>query len=95
MFGIIDLPLFILAGLLLNLVPGPDTLVVISRTAMYGWHAGSATAFGVAAGTLVHISAATLGLSAFGNLSSGFHPNQIYWCCLPDLSRNKSVIQTR
>ena len=64
MFGIIDLPLFIVAGLMLNLVPGPDTLIVMTRTALQGWRAGSAAALGVAAGTFVHISAAAFGLSA-------------------------------
>lgn len=62
--GIHDLPLFITAGLLLNIMPGPDSLLIMTRSATQGWRAGSASAFGVGTGTLVHIAAAALGLSA-------------------------------
>lgn len=64
MFGIHDLGLFVVSGLLLNLVPGPDTLLVVSRSAAQGWRAGSAAALGIGAGTFVHVLAAALGLSA-------------------------------
>jgi threonine/homoserine/homoserine lactone efflux protein len=64
MSGIHDLPLFVLSGLLLNIMPGPDSLLIMTRSATQGWRAGSAAAFGIGAGTLVHIVAAALGLSA-------------------------------
>ncbi|MEF8756371.1 MAG: LysE family translocator [Accumulibacter sp.] len=64
MFGTQNLALFVVAGLLLNMAPGPDSLLVMSRSATQGWRAGSAAALGIAAGTLVHILAAALGLSA-------------------------------
>ncbi len=64
MFGTQDLALFIISGLLLNLTPGPDSLLIMSRSAGQGWRAGSAAALGVGAGTCVHIFAAALGLSA-------------------------------
>jgi RhtB (resistance to homoserine/threonine) family protein len=64
MFGIQHLPWFVLAGVLLNLAPGPDSLLVMTRSAMHGWRAGSAAALGICAGTFVHIFAAALGLSA-------------------------------
>lgn len=64
MFGILDLPLFILSGILLNIAPGPDSLLIITRSTQYGWRAGSAAALGIGTGTLVHILAAALGLSA-------------------------------
>lgn len=64
MFGIQDLPLFIASGLLLNMVPGPDSLLIVARSGGQGWRAGSAAAFGVGAGTFVHVFAAALGLSA-------------------------------
>jgi len=70
MFGIQDLPLFVLAGLLLNFTPGPDSLLVITRSAAQGWRAGSAAACGICAGTFVHIFAAALGLSALLATSS-------------------------
>lgn len=55
MFGIHDLTLFVLSGLLLNLTPGPDSLLVITRSAAQGWLAGAAAALGITA---------ALGLSA-------------------------------
>ena len=64
MLGIHDLPLFIASGLLLNIVPGPDTVLVVSRSAAQGWRAGSAAALGIGAGTFVHVLAAAVGMSA-------------------------------
>lgn len=70
MFGIHDLPLFIVSGLLLNMMPGPDSLLIMTRSATQGWRAGSAATLGIGAGTMVHISAAALGLSALLNTSA-------------------------
>ena len=64
MFGIHDLPVFVAAGLMLNIMPGPDSLLIMARSASQGWRAGSAAALGIGAGTFVHIFAAALGLSA-------------------------------
>ncbi|WP_417761517.1 LysE family translocator [Shewanella sp.] len=64
MFGIHDLPLFILSGFLLNLAPGPDSLLIMAKTGARGWRAGSVTAIGICSGMFVHIIAAALGLSA-------------------------------
>ncbi|ALK95642.1 lysine transporter LysE [Massilia sp. WF1] len=64
MLGIHDLPVFVLSGLLLNILPGPDSLLIMTRSATQGWRAGSAAAIGIGAGTCVHILAAALGLSA-------------------------------
>jgi threonine/homoserine/homoserine lactone efflux protein len=64
MLGIHDLPLFVLSGLLLNILPGPDSLLIMTRSATQGWRAGSAAALGIGTGTFVHILAAALGLSA-------------------------------
>jgi len=64
MFGIHDLPLFVISGLLLNIMPGPDSLLIMTRSATQGWRAGVAASLGIGAGTLVHILAAALGLSA-------------------------------
>jgi threonine/homoserine/homoserine lactone efflux protein len=55
---------FLLAGLLLNLTPGPDMALVIARATGSGFRAGAAAALGVDAGCLIHITAAVLGLSA-------------------------------
>jgi threonine/homoserine/homoserine lactone efflux protein len=64
LFGTHDLWLFVLSGLLLSITPGPDTLYIVGRSSTQGWRAGAVAALGVGAGTLVHISAAALGLSA-------------------------------
>jgi threonine/homoserine/homoserine lactone efflux protein len=62
--GIVDLPLFLAAALLLNITPGPDLLLVIGRATVQGARAGIAAAFGVAAGCLVHTVAVALGVAA-------------------------------
>ncbi|QZA81637.1 LysE family translocator [Deefgea piscis] len=64
MFGIHDLGLFMISGLLLNMAPGPDSLLIVTRSAAQGWRAGSAAALGIGSGTLIHIIGAALGLSA-------------------------------
>jgi len=62
--GIHDLPLFVVAGLLLNLTPGADLLYVAGNTATGGRRAGMLAALGLGAGCLVHVTLAALGLSA-------------------------------
>ena len=64
MFGIHDLTLFIISGLLLNIMPGPDSLLIMTRSATQGWRAGVAAAIGIGSGTMVHVLAAAIGLSA-------------------------------
>ncbi|GAB6262930.1 LysE family translocator [Photobacterium sp. CCB-ST2H9] len=64
MFGIENLWLFVVSGLLLNMIPGPDSLLIAGRAATQGFKAGSAAALGIGTGTLIHIVAAALGLSA-------------------------------
>lgn len=64
MMGIHSLGVFIASGLLLNVLPGPDVLYIIGQSTTRGARAGSVAALGIAAGTLVHICAAALGLSA-------------------------------
>ncbi len=70
MFGIHDLALFIISGLLLNILPGPDSLLIMTRSATQGWRAGSAATLGIGAGTMVHVLAAALGLSALLSTSA-------------------------
>jgi threonine/homoserine/homoserine lactone efflux protein len=64
MFGIHDLALFIVSGLLLNMMPGPDTLLIVARSASQGWRAGAAASLGIGSGVMVHVAAAAVGLSA-------------------------------
>jgi RhtB (resistance to homoserine/threonine) family protein len=62
--GIHDLLLFVTAGFLLNLSPGPDTLYITQRTVTGGWRAGVVACWGIAAGLALHAVAAAAGLSA-------------------------------
>jgi threonine/homoserine/homoserine lactone efflux protein len=62
--GVHHWPMFVLAGLLLNLTPGADMALVVRCAAAQGTRAGAAAALGVGAGCWVHIGAAALGLSA-------------------------------
>jgi len=65
-----SLLLFVAAGLLLNLTPGPDVLYVVSHSLRSGVRAGILAGFGITAGCFVHIVAAALGLSALMAASS-------------------------
>ena len=59
-----SLALFVVAALALLLVPGPAVLYVVARSIHQGRRAGIASVLGIHVGTLVHIAAATAGLSA-------------------------------
>ncbi|MDM0019667.1 LysE family translocator [Variovorax saccharolyticus] len=65
-----SLLLFVAAGLLLNLTPGPDVLYIVSHSLRSGARAGILAGFGITAGCFVHIIAAALGLSALMAASS-------------------------
>jgi threonine/homoserine/homoserine lactone efflux protein len=62
--GIHHLTLFILTGWALNLTPGPDVFYMVTHALKGGWRAGTVAASGIFAGCLVHVLAATVGLSA-------------------------------
>jgi len=64
MFGIHDFGLFLAAGFLLNLTPGPDTVYILGRSIAQGREAGIASALGICVGSIFHTCAAALGLSA-------------------------------
>jgi threonine/homoserine/homoserine lactone efflux protein len=64
MFGTENLLLFILSGLLLNITPGADVLYILGRSSTQGFRGGSIAALGVGAGCIVHVVAATIGISA-------------------------------
>lgn len=59
-----QLLLFVAAGLLLNLTPGPDVLYIVTHALRNGVRAGSVAALGITAGCFVHIFAAAVGVSA-------------------------------
>jgi len=64
MFGIHDFGLFLAAGILLNLTPGPDTVYILGRSIAQEREAGVASALGISLGSIFHTCAAALGLSA-------------------------------
>jgi threonine/homoserine/homoserine lactone efflux protein len=59
-----QLLLFVAAGLLLNLTPGPDVLYIVSQALRHGLRAGLVAALGITGGCFVHIFAASVGVSA-------------------------------
>lgn len=59
-----QLLLFMLAGVLLNLTPGPDVLYIVNQSLRGGVQRGLVAAWGITAGCCVHVAAAALGLGA-------------------------------
>ncbi|WP_298424785.1 LysE family translocator [uncultured Kordia sp.] len=63
MFGIINFEAFIIAGLILNITPGADTMYILGRSISQGKKAGILSVLGISTGAIFHIIFATLGLS--------------------------------
>jgi len=59
-----QLLVFIAAGWLLNLTPGPDVLYIVSNALRSGVRAGIVAGLGITAGCFVHIFAAAVGVGA-------------------------------
>ncbi|MEZ5663580.1 MAG: LysE family translocator [Burkholderiaceae bacterium] len=59
-----QLLMFIVAGWLLNLTPGPDVLYIVSSALKSGVRAGLVAALGIVSGCFVHVFAAALGVGA-------------------------------
>ena len=66
MTGVHDVALFVAAGLLLNVTPGPDMAYIAARSAAGGFRDGTAAVFGITAGCVAHTLAAA-------RLCSDFH----------------------
>ena len=58
------LGLFVVAAIVLLLTPGPAVLYIVTRSVAQGRLAGLVSALGVHVGTLVHVAAAALRVSA-------------------------------
>jgi threonine/homoserine/homoserine lactone efflux protein len=56
--------MFMLAGVLLNLTPGPDVVYIVNQSLRGGVRRGLVAAWGITAGCFVHMAAAALGLGA-------------------------------
>jgi threonine/homoserine/homoserine lactone efflux protein len=55
---------FIVAALVVLLIPGPGVLYIVTRSLSQGRRAGLVSVLGLSAGALAHVAAATAGLSA-------------------------------
>jgi threonine/homoserine/homoserine lactone efflux protein len=64
MFGTHDLEIFILSCITLNLIPGNDTIYIITKSLSDGKKAGIISALGISTGVVFHILFAAIGLSA-------------------------------
>ncbi|HFK1682979.1 TPA: LysE family translocator [Bacillus tropicus] len=63
MYGIINYEVFLLTGVLLNLIPGADTMYIVGRSISQGRKAGVYSVFGIITGSLVHTLLVAFGLS--------------------------------
>ena len=59
-----SLGVFVAAAVLLLVTPGPAVLYIVGRSVEQGRLAGVVSVLGVTTGTLVHVAAAVVGLSA-------------------------------
>ena len=64
MFNLPNLPVFLLAALVLLLTPGPAVLYIVARSLDQGRLAGLVSVLSIEVGNSVHVLAAALGLSA-------------------------------
>ncbi|HJW60284.1 MAG TPA: LysE family transporter, partial [Actinomycetota bacterium] len=72
------LALFTVAAITLLVIPGPSVLYIVTRSVDQGRAAGLASVVGIHVGTLVHVAAAALGLSAL-LVSSATAYNAVRW----------------
>lgn len=63
MYGIENYLGFIIAGILLNLTPGADTMYILTRSITQGRRAGIYSVLGISTGVLIHTTFAAFGLS--------------------------------
>jgi len=64
MFGTHDFIIFLIAGISLNLLPGPDTMYIVGRSVAQGRRADFLSVLGICSGIFIHTTAAAFGLSA-------------------------------
>ena len=62
--GIVHFGFFLVAVLLLNITPGPDTAFIVGQSVAHGRRMGVMSALGISVGCMVHTIALALGLSA-------------------------------
>lgn len=59
-----SLTLFFIAGMVLLITPGPAVLYIVAQSIDQGKSAGIVSTLGIAVGTLFHVAAAAIGISA-------------------------------
>ena len=64
MFGIENYAGFLFAGILVNLLPGSDTMYILTRSIAQGKKAGIVSVLGISTGCVIHTMFAAFGLSA-------------------------------
>jgi len=62
--GLLNFPLFLVTGIILNITPGQDTFYIISRTLGQGIQGGIISVLGISTGAVVHTLLTAFGLSA-------------------------------
>ncbi|WP_028309828.1 LysE family translocator [Derxia gummosa] len=62
--GVTDLGWFVVAVMMLNLTPGPDTAFIVGRSLAQGPRAGVMSALGISIGCCAHVLLAAFGLTA-------------------------------
>jgi len=78
MFGVQDFLVFLTAGIMLNIMPGPDTMFIVGQSLAQGRRAGVFSVLGISTGAMVHTTAAAFGLSAL-LISSAFVFGMVKW----------------
>lgn len=63
MYGIIHYEVFLITGILLNLIPGADTMYIVGRSVSQGRKAGVFSVLGIITGSLIHTLFVAFGLS--------------------------------
>jgi threonine/homoserine/homoserine lactone efflux protein len=63
MFGIVNYDVFIISGILLNLIPGADTIYILGISLSNGKKAGIFSVLGISTGCFIHTIIAASGLS--------------------------------
>lgn len=61
---------FFVAALLLGIAPGPDNILVLTQSALFGAGAGMVTTLGLVTGLCVHTTAVALGVAAIFQTSA-------------------------
>ena len=64
MFGIINYEVFFTSCVILSLIPGSDTIYILTQSISNDRKTGLFSAFGICSGIIVHTTLVTLGLSA-------------------------------